>query len=83
MSLDFDVENTIKPFVKGSSLGLMICSGILFFIHYSFNEYFGFIILNWVTFILWIYLLGNCSALFYFLGKNLFECPRCKERHKK
>ncbi len=82
MSLDFDIEKTIKPFVKGSSLGLMICSLILLFIHYNFNKYFGFLVPNWIVFILWIYFIGNSIALFLFLRNNLFECPNCKRRHK-
>jgi len=83
MSLDFDIEKTVKPFVKGSSLGLMICSLTLLFVHYNFNNYFGFIVPNWITFILWIYFTGNSISLFIFLRNNLFECPNCKKRYKK
>jgi len=82
MSLSFDIEKTVKPFVKGSSLGLMICSLILLFAHYNFNKYFGFLVPNWIVFILWVYLTGNSIALFIFLRKNLFECPKCKQRYK-
>lgn len=83
MSGDFDLEKTIKPFVKGSSLGLMICSITLFFIHYKFNNYFNFEVPAWIIFVLWIYLIGNSISLYRLLRNNIFECPKCKKRSKK
>lgn len=83
MSWSFDIEKTIKPFVKGSSLGLMICSIILFFFSYNFNNHFNFSVSNWVIFILWIYLIGNSISLYRLLRNNTFECPNCKKRHEK
>jgi len=78
-----DLDNTLKYFIKGSSLGLMICSAILFFIHYGFNNYFGFQVPLWLTFVFWMYLIGNSIALFIYLRKDIFECPECKRRYKK
>jgi len=83
MTLDFDIEKTIKPFVKGSSLGLMICSLILVFFYYNFNDYFNFTIPTQIIFVLWIYFLGNSISLYRLLRNNIFECPKCKKRHKK
>jgi len=83
MKEDIDLENSTKPFVKGSSLGLVICALILFFIHYNFSNYFGFQVPLWVTFILWIYLIGNSIALYFYLKKDIFECPTCKKRYKR
>lgn len=83
MNEDFDLERAIKPFVKGSSLGLVISSFILFFVHYDLNRYFSFIVPSWVTFFLWLYLIGNSISLYRLLRNNIFECPNCKRRHKK
>ncbi|VVB83636.1 Uncharacterised protein [uncultured archaeon] len=83
MKEDIDLENTAKPFIKGSSFGLVLCSLILFFIHYNFNTFFGFQVPSWITFVLWIYLIGNSIALFYYLKRDIFECPTCKRRRKK
>lgn len=83
MSGDFDLEKTIKPFVKGSSLGLMICSIILFFIHYNLSNYFEFSVPKWIVFILWIYLVGNSISLYRLLRKDMFECPKCSKRYKR
>ena len=77
-----DLESTLQYFVKGSSLGLVICSIILVFIHYNFNRYFNFEIPTWLIFIFWVYLIGNSIALFRFLKKDIFECPKCKKKHR-
>ncbi|MCK9568064.1 hypothetical protein M0R72_03870 [Candidatus Pacearchaeota archaeon] len=83
MSENLDLENTVKPFLKGSSFGLVLCSWILFFIHYKLNNYFTFEVPSWITFVFWMYLIGNSIALFYYLRKNIFECPTCKRRYKR
>jgi hypothetical protein len=78
-----DLENTSKYFIKGSSAGLVLCALILAFIHYHFYLYFGFEVPLLITFLLWIYLIGNAIALFFYLGRDIFECPECKKRYKK
>jgi hypothetical protein len=84
MKEDMDLDNTIKPFLKGSASGLVLCSLILFFIYYNFNNYFAFEVPSWMIFVFWMYLIGNSIALFYYLKKDIFECPTCKmRRHKK
>lgn len=81
MREDMDLESTIKPFVRGSSFGLVLCSLILIFIHYNLNNYFGFQIPSWLTFIFWLYLIGNSVALLFYLRRDIFECPTCKKRY--
>ncbi len=83
MSGDFDLDNTGKYFIKGSASGLVLCSLILFFIHYNFSDYFGFQVPLLATFIFWAYLIGNSVALYFYLQKSIFECPKCKKRYKR
>jgi len=83
MSGDFDLEKNAGYFLKGSSFGLVLCSLILLFIYYNFNNYFGFQVPSLVTFLLWLYLIGNSIALYKYLRKDIFECPNCKKRYKR
>ncbi len=83
MSFFDNPEETIKNFLKGNSLGLMVCSIILFFIHYEFNKYFNFKIAPIIVFLFWLYFILNSIVLFKLLKNNVFECPTCKRRHNK